>query len=53
MDGRGMWSSDRPENAWVLEFAAPPQLGWAHVSAFAIVDARSGNVISDSEVKNN
>ena len=52
-DGRGTYSSDRPADAWVLEFVAPPQLGWAHVSAFAVVDARSGKVISFSELKTN
>jgi hypothetical protein len=52
-DGRSMYSSDRPEDAWVLEFAAPPQLGWAHVSAFVIVDARTGRVISQSEALTN
>ncbi|HET9848400.1 MAG TPA: hypothetical protein VFR68_07585 [Candidatus Dormibacteraeota bacterium] len=53
MDGRETWSSDRPVDAWVLEFVAPPQLGWAHVSAFAVVDARTGNVESHSEEKTN
>ena len=53
MDGRSESDFDRPQDAWVLEFAAPSQLGWAHVSAFAIVDARSGKVVSFSEEKTN
>lgn len=53
MDGRSVASFDHPEDAWVVEFSAPPQLGWAHVSAFAIVDARTGKVLSYSEEKTN
>lgn len=53
MDGRSESEFDHPQDAWVLEYAAPPQLGWAHVSAFAIVDGRSGKVMSFSEDKTN
>jgi hypothetical protein len=52
-DGRHVASWGDPKDVWVLEFVAPPQQGWAHVSAFAIIDARSGKVESFSESKTN
>ncbi len=52
-DGRGVASWGEPKDVWVLEFAAPPQQGWAHVTAFAIVDARNGKLESFSESKTN
>ena len=52
-DGRTTATWGDPKDVWVLEFAAPPQQGWAHVSAFVVIDARSGNVDSFSEAKNN
>ncbi|TMC29229.1 MAG: hypothetical protein E6J32_07875 [Chloroflexi bacterium] len=52
-DGRSTATWGDPKEGWALEFAAPPQQGWAHVSAFVVIDARSGNVDSFSEAKNN
>jgi hypothetical protein len=52
-DGRSTATWDGPKDLWVLEFGAPPQHGWAHVSAFVIVDARSGKIESYSEMQNN
>ena len=52
-DGRSTATWDGPKDVWVLEFGAPPQHGWAHVSAFVIIDARSGKVDSYSELQNN
>jgi hypothetical protein len=52
-DGREVASWGDPKDVWVLEFAAPPQQGWAHVTAFAIIDARSGTVESFSESETN
>lgn len=48
-DGRSTATWGEPKDVWVLEFAAPPQQGWTHVSAFVIIDARSGKVDSYSE----
>lgn len=52
-DGRAMASWAEPKDVWVLEFVAPPQQGFAHVSAFVVVDASSGKVESYSEGKTN
>ena len=52
-DGHSTASWGEPKDVWVLELAAPPQHGWAHVSAFVIVDARSGKIDSYSEDQHN
>ena len=52
-DGHSRATWGNPKDVWVLEFAAPPQQGWAHVSAFVIIDASSGKVESFSEAKTN
>lgn len=52
-DGKEVASWREPKDVWVLEFAAPPQQGWAHVRAFAIIDAPTGKVESFSETKTN
>ena len=52
-DGRSTATWGEPKDVWVLEFSAPPQHGWAHVSAFVIIDARSGKVESYSESQSN
>jgi hypothetical protein len=52
-DGRSTASWGEPKDVWVLEFAAPPEHRWTHVSAFVIVDARSGKIDSYSETQNN
>ncbi len=46
-------SFDQPKDVWVLEFSAAPQGGWKHVSAVAIVDARTGKIEEFSEDKHN
>jgi hypothetical protein len=52
-DGRSTATWNDPKDVWVLEFAAPPQQGWAHVSAFVVIEARGGAVESFSEAKTN
>jgi len=52
-DGKETGTFGRPLDAWVLEFSAPPQQGWAHVSAFAVVDATNGHVVSASVDEHN
>jgi hypothetical protein len=43
----------RPRDVWVLEFSAPAQAGWAYVSAIAVIDAQTGEVMQLSEHKHN
>ena len=52
-DGLSTATWNDPKDVWVLEFVAPPQQGWAHVSAFVVIDAGRGTVESFSEEKNN
>ena len=52
-DGKSVAPLGQPVDASVLEFTAPPQQGWVYVSAFVVVDATNGTVLSSSEDKYN
>lgn len=43
----------QPADAWVIEFSAPTQAGWANVSAIAVIDAKTGEVRQFSENMHN
>jgi hypothetical protein len=52
-NGEEIASFQAPTDAWVFEYVAPPQAGWAHVSAIAIVNAQTGQVVQFSTDEHN
>lgn len=45
-DGQALFTTTDPLDAWVFEFVAPAQKGYAIVRATAIVDAHTGVVVA-------
>ena len=51
--GHMIFSATEPFDAWVVEFAAPAQNGFATVHGLVVVDARTGAISSAQLVQSN